>query len=342
MKVLNNISGNHFNYILDTLDGMDELLLVSPFLLGDFEEFLFEAKHKGIQKVTLVTTLKDNTPDLLQKVDALYSFSLCCMEQQIEAELRIDNKLHGKIYITSCKQTPFKGIITSANFTNMGLKGNHEWGVLIDNERELENVNKDVKNVSTVVTKKVLELIIKDIDEYVKTHDKVKEQELHLNVTKHFSYAKVKNQTDGKKYFFKPLGSSEDPFAIERKHNEDTQTIHFSKQRPKAVRVGDILICFAVGASQTLLGYFEVLTEPELMKVEGERWPWKITVKNLNPNYSNNWDERNITINDTVDSYSKDLPLTRVGRRSLGSLQWGSDKLELDEHFAKHIIDMMK
>ncbi|MDA3846701.1 MAG: phospholipase D family protein, partial [Vallitaleaceae bacterium] len=328
MKVLNNLKENHFTHILNILEKMDELLIVSPFLMDDFEEFLYEAKVMGIKKVTLITTLKDNTSDLLHKADSLYSFSVKCLEHNIQAVIKIDNSLHGKIYITSSNGIPFKGIITSANFTNAGLNRNHEWGVLLDESSELIEVIKDVNNVSSnPLSKKALEAIVSDIDRYIKVHGENKEPKIKLSVRKYIN-GDTEKKKGRKKYFFKPLGSSDEPFTIDRKLSEDKQVIHFSKRRPRAVGVGDILICYAVGVDTKLLGYFEVISEPKLIEVEGERWPWQVEVKNLDPEYSNNWGIRNITINDTIESYPTDLPLTAVGRRSIGTLQWGSDKLE--------------
>ena len=132
MKLLNNIHSNHYNDVKNILLDADELMILSPFLMESFDNFFHQINGKGIKHISLTTTLKDHNPDLLKKSNSLYSFCLNCQKNNVSYSVHIDNKLHGKIYISLKLQEPLKGIVTSANFTNSGLESNHEWGVLID------------------------------------------------------------------------------------------------------------------------------------------------------------------------------------------------------------------
>jgi hypothetical protein len=99
MKLLNNIFSNHYNEIKNILLDADELKIISPFLMESFDEFFSQLHGVGIKYISLTTTLKDNDPDLLKKSNSLYSFCFNCQKNNISYSVRIDNKLHGKIYI---------------------------------------------------------------------------------------------------------------------------------------------------------------------------------------------------------------------------------------------------
>lgn len=100
MKIINNISNNHFNALDNVVKQGDELFLVSPFLMESFSEFFEKISRSNVKKITLVTTLKENSIDMINKADELFSFCFGCIENQIEWKILIDNKLHGKIYIS--------------------------------------------------------------------------------------------------------------------------------------------------------------------------------------------------------------------------------------------------
>ncbi|MBF4491483.1 hypothetical protein IR010_02950 [Flavobacterium sp. MR2016-29] len=57
-------------------------------------------------------------------------------------KILIESTLHGKKFIAKSDELDYKAIITSANFTNNGLRINNEWGILISNLKQI----KDVKN----------------------------------------------------------------------------------------------------------------------------------------------------------------------------------------------------
>jgi HKD family nuclease len=170
MRILNNIDSIHFDELKQLVDGSDELHIVSPFLMESFDVFFDEIiATSEVKRVVLVTTLKDNDPDLLRKADSLHSFLFNCVTHSIAFRVHVDNKLHGKIYIARKNGNPIRGIITSANFTDSGLNKNHEWGVLIEDQESLKKVIADIGTVSShALTHEELQGIIEKIDSYVK------------------------------------------------------------------------------------------------------------------------------------------------------------------------------
>ncbi len=346
MRVINNINGNHNNSIKNILTFANEMILVSPFLMENFEEFIYDISEIGIEKVTLVTTLKDDTTDLFKKANAFYSFCVACMVNKVCFEIRIENKLHGKVYIALKNNVPLTGIITSANLTENGLYHSHEWGIEIDDSNELQKIINDIfTQSSSPLSKDEIDNIIRTIDDYLKVNKPKPKPEpkpsLKVNklIKERIPVDPIENNI---RYFLKPVGSSEEPFDInERPLNRNIEELHFSKRRPASVRPGDILICYGVGSTK-LLGYFKVLTEPKLVRSEESRWPWGVDAQNLIPDYSDNWTKYNNTIASIQASYHKDRAITYVGGKSLGTLNFGADKIQLDADFATHVIDIIR
>ena len=126
MRIIDNIKNNHNQSIQSLLTTADQMILASPFLTEDFDEFVHDAAELGVKSILLLTTIRDNSLDLFKKANSLYSFCTSCLKNSINFEVRVDNKLHGKIYIALKNNSPVKGIITSANFTDNGLKYSHE------------------------------------------------------------------------------------------------------------------------------------------------------------------------------------------------------------------------
>ena len=180
--------------------------------MESFDDFFNQIKGKGIKHITLTTTLKDNNPDLLKKSNSLYSFCLNCQRNKIGYSIRIDNKLHGKVYIPLKSNEPLKGIVTSANFTNSGLESNHEWGVLIDEHSQLSDLINEIKNVgSRILSTKELEEIIKRIDAFAQAAPNSKEPKIGLTISDILKEEKHV-VTSNKRYFIKPVGVSDEPF----------------------------------------------------------------------------------------------------------------------------------
>ncbi|MBD2846697.1 NgoFVII family restriction endonuclease [Paenibacillus sp. IB182496] len=235
MRILNNIDSRHFNELKGLVAGADELHIVSPFLMESFDVFFDEIiANSEVKRVVLVTKLKDNDPDLLKKENSLHSFLINCVTNSVAFRVHVDDQLHGKIYIAHMNGVPIRGIITSANFTDSGLNQNHEWGVLVEDQEALKKVIADIGKVSShALTRKELQGVIENIDSYAKNAEVHKVPKFELEVGHLFKKKTVEPKSDVR-YFIKPVGSSERPFATTRKLNSDFEKMHFSR-RPTVI-----------------------------------------------------------------------------------------------------------
>lgn len=341
MKILNNIDSSHFNEIKDLVRDADELFIISPYLMESFDVFFDEIiAPSRVKRIVLITTLRDNDPDLFRKANSLYSFSMNCLTQSIEYRVHVDNKLHGKIYIASKAANPIRGIITSANFTDRGLNHNHEWGVQIDDPSLLKQIVTDISKVSShALTNDDLHNIIVKIDSFSQNAGVPPAPHINLEVNNFIKHKLAESTTDIR-YFIKPVGFSDEPFEATRTLSSGVEVMHFSKRRPNSVRIGDILICYGVGTTK-LLGYFEVISEPYIWD-KNSRWPWEVKAKNLCSKYSQSWMSFNNTISSIQASFNSKLAVTYVGGRTLGALQFGADKIRLSDEFAQHVISIIE
>lgn len=341
MKILNNIDSSHFNEIKDLVRDADEFYIISPFLMESFDVFFDEIiAPSGVRRIVLITTLRDNDPDLFKKANSLYSFSVSCLTRSIAYRVHVDNKLHGKIYIASKDGNPIRGILTSANFTDRGLNHNHEWGVQIDDPAPLKQIIADISKVSSHdLTNEELHNIIVKVDSFSQNSGVPTVPKISLEVNNFIKHKVTDTKTDIR-YFIKPVGFSDEPFETTRTLSSGVEVMHFSKRRPNSVRVGDILICYGVGTTR-LLGYFEVISEPYIWD-ENSRWPWEVKAKNLYPKYSQSWMSFDNTISSIQASFNTKLAVTYVGGRTLGALQFGADKIRLSDEFAQHVISIIE
>ncbi|BEP28389.1 restriction endonuclease PLD domain-containing protein [Helicovermis profundi] len=312
MKLIDNISTNHNICIQSMLTSADHLVLVSPLLTESFDEFIHGISIIDVSKITLIITLKDNSPDLFKKVNTLHSFCISCMQNSVDFEIRVDNALHGKLYIALKKNQPIAGIITSANFTVRGLSMNHEWGIEIT-DTHTHMMDKALNDLYTVSSKPLskleLDSIIRDIDDYMKVNPQEKENKPKLNITKHFKdkfTAHSKGSLDlssDVRYFIKPIGWTDKLFEENRILDAGIMEMHFSKRKPSTVRNGDILVCYGVGSTK-LLGYFWVVSDLYYDDSDSTRWPWRVKAENLSPIYSQIWASKDYTLS-MLGSYTE-------------------------------------
>ena len=337
--IINNLSGNHYQRIMDMAENADTLYIVSPFLMESFDTFFCKLKETGVKNIHLVTTLKDNSVDLFRKAIALDSFRTLCVDNGIKFEIYNDKKLHGKIYVASKNGIYTCGMLTSANFTESGLNRKHEWGLWVDDPQTLKTLIKEVFSVcSKPLSSDNISGIINKVDNYLKTNVEPEQPKLDLSVSEFLDSSIT---VSDKRYFIKPVGYTGHPFPETERLDSSVATLEFSKRKPRAIRVGDILICYAVGSTK-LLGLFEVTTPPTFSGNDEERWPWLVQAKNLCPAYSENWTLYNNTLSKVKDEFTVDAPITYSGGKTLGALQYGSDKIRLTKCFADHLIQIIE
>jgi hypothetical protein len=154
-------------------------------------------------------------------------------------------------------------------------------------------------------------------------------------------------------YFLKPVGVSESPILLEdeKEFTDLHENLHFSKKKPKGVRKGDVLITVAVTAG-SLLSYYKVtgglqeVTQEEVARDRWkERWPWYMEGRNLSPQFGGEWWVHNIQRKDALNEFLEKypgVPVTSAGGFSLGTINYGGDKVKITKEFGDFLISKIK
>ena len=357
MEITSNLSSNHGALVSDLLaESFRDLLFVSPFLANDFEALFKDADFSSVNTITLVTTLKKNDQDQITKPKSLKSFYQLVKAKCPAAKVKvhIDNSLHGKIYIFK-KNNSQKAIVTSANLTHSGFYINHEWGVLIDDSKAIAQLENEVLECIDYpdITESLVDRLLMFSEQYqnlLKRENPDWDKSINLNSdVLDQVYNQGANNNDNPRYWLKPIGVSEEPILKEDQHDYSDlhQNLDFSKKGVGAIRAGDIVITTGVGCG-CLLSYFKITGSPKEATHEEkqlspwkERWPWHIEGRNKSTGYGSRWWEYDLDRKVLLEGFLQQYPgevVTRAGARSLGTLNFGSDKVELTKKFAEYLI----
>lgn len=341
MKIINNLSTKHIDEIKQLAKSSTELVFFSPFCYQDFSDFFQEVVHSQINKITLVTTLKPD--DASYKANSLVSFIDEANIRKLKWSIKIDNKLHGKMYFFFEAISLEKAIITSANLTDNGMTRNHEWGCVIDDKHKLEAMYNEAVSaieLNELTEDHVIQLMFA-VDAYHKDHPYQKEYVEQIDINKIIKKTTGIDCKPEIRIFLKPYGSTE--YKIYDGDFSEKTEMYFSRRRPNSVRVNDLLICYAVGSTK-LISVFKVLSEPQKTDNNNDRWPWYVEVKNLTPNYGKKWFKINNTLSKLQTAFlkkNKDNKLTFNGGKTLGALQFGSDKIRLTDDFGHYLLNII-
>jgi hypothetical protein len=339
MEIINNrTQNNHNEIIIQYFKSSDEAIIVSPFLSKSFEFFEFK-KIKHLKKLTLITTLKNDYNEQLCKINFFKKILEFGRTESIEIVILIDNSLHGKIYVFKKDDKYLKAIISSANFTLNGLKLNNEWGVSFEDSDKIEEITLDL--LSNIVLEPV------NIYNLNKIKDKFNKLQKPIHITNNtinlVGFLNIKsnplNLSTKTNYFLKPIGSSGNLISVDSKFNIPLEQLHFSKY-PRSLKLGDILITYAVGYKK-VLSIFKIISETKNTNIEGDRWPYFVMGENLTRYYGNEWNNYNIHITTEKNIFIDNTKMnaTPSGKNSYGSLQQGSDKLEITREFGDYLIN---
>lgn len=255
----------------------------------------------------------------------------------VQWELRIDNHLHGKIYIFKEKGKPFAGNITSANLTYNGMVANHEWGCLIEEEDTLADIEQQVlKGSLDVLTNQMLADI--KMRANMKFPEGIKKEPLvAIDIDDILHPYRI---AQGTKIYIKPVGVSDNPIYEGDFSKKEQSYMYFSKKRPSSVCVGDLLIAYAVGGRK-IMGVYKVTSDPKWDEDGDPRWPWHVESVILTPTLSNcKWSEANLWVTGIVNHYAEtyNKPVTHNGGMNLGALNYGSDKIRLDDEYGQYLL----
>lgn len=339
MKIINNrTSENHEASLLNYFKNSDEAIIVSPFLSGSFKFFGF-TKIKHLNKITLVTTLKNDYNDQLCKINFFKNLFDFGIKEKIDIEILIDNSLHGKIYIFK-KENEFKNaIITSANFTLNGLKLNNEWGISFEEPVKIEEITQDL--ISNIVLEPITKTILNNLE--IKFASNPQPKQVIVKTINLVEILELKSNPiiipNKNTIWLKPIGSSEHLIQLNEKYSDPTHKLYFARN-PRGVKIGDILIAYAVGYKK-VLSIFRVSSSVQITSNPSDRWHYYLDCENLTRFYGNEWNKHNIHISDQKHSFIKQTKLnaTPSGKDSYGTLQRGGDKLRITSEFGNYLIN---
>lgn len=353
IKVISNSDKNHLEELRGLIQSnADRLIIASPFLASSITELLNEFSFDNIKNIDLITTFKPEDIEQLTKPAILKEFFDYFNQKYptMSVKIHVDNCLHGKLYV-SVNGLDRRLILGSANFTRNGLCNNHEWGIAINDNSVIDAIVEELFDSIEYpeITFNQIKRACLFADQYKREHpDWIKKPNVFSNILEDVYSVEDKYNTEPK-YFLKPIGVTESPVLLkdQRDFSAIHQNLHFSKKRPTAVRKGDILITVAVTAG-SLLSYYKVtggvqhVTEEEIKKERWkERWPWYVEGRNQSPEFGGQWWIHNIQRKDVLDEFLEKYPnsaVTCVGTRSLGTLNYGGDKVRITREFGEFLI----
>ena len=340
-RIIHNLTrDNHFSELKNNFENAVEIIIVSPFISSNTSFFPFE-NFKNLTKLTIVTTLKPKDIDQYSKIPFFKNLYNKLRSKKTEIIILIENSLHGKIYISKYPNGSSKAIITSANFTNNGLRLNNEWGTLIENNEEIKKIENGI--ISKVILSPLDE---NQIDDFLKIIDitplhQSQNDKIELNLSQKISIKENPLQIESNVTFWlKPIGVTNDIIPLNQVFDEVDSDLHFSKLKPKGVKENDVLIAYAVG-HLNILSIYRVKSEIKNTTIDNDRWPYYVIGENLTPFYGQNWRNQNLTItNQKNEVLSRGLfNITPSGKNSFGSLMRGADKLRLTNEFGEYLVN---
>lgn len=345
--ITNNEKQKHMGKVIQLSEESNVMTIVSPFIANDLGD-MFD-KMPTIKEVTIYTNLSGYS-DGADKIIALHKFCNYCKEKNIHLIIKSDDYLHGKVYLFYKKTTtttePKGFIISSGNFTDNGMRNNHEFGVMSNDvmqQNVIANMINDLKTYD--VTEGQIAILVDKANEHKKNVESLASLPV-FNVDKYINL-KPSNNKKETKYFLKPIGTSDKPFKEGYTLKEEDE-IGFGEVL-NTIHRRDVFICHATGP-QMIVGYYMVDNDKQIeYRIDEEdRWPYKFKVICKSIPYSKKWWEFKLKTKDLAESFLQENPGEHItknggtdknGGDTIGSLNFGSERIEITEKFARYIID---
>lgn len=330
---------NHYNVLVKYSAMSDRLVIISPFLSPDMPGLL--ADMPSIKRIELYTNLDGYgiAPSVLSSIIGLYEYG---RDQGIDVTVKYNNHLHGKAYLLYKGAESQGFLITSGNFTDNGLKHNHEYGVFLDNGILQKELADQITELHWI------ELSFKDVislnkraEEFMKEHMVVRQP---LFMAGDYISDRI-IMPDNCKYFVKPLGNKNR--LVEKGYTViDNNYIGFSEKQFKQFDVskGDFFICYAVEKGN-ILGICQVLEKGQKMPpaFEGDRWNYKYKTECITKKYSRYWWEYELKAFSLAGEFNgskkQEEHVNNKGTVSLGALKFGQQAVRVPREFAQFIMD---
>lgn len=347
--ITNDKTHNHFGKIVQMSNGADTLIIASAFIAGDLS-VIFE-RMPTIRYVTIYTNMSGYS-DGAEKVISLYEFCQYCKSHNIDLIVKSDDCLHGKVYLFYKSRKngipEEKGfIISSGNFTINGLRNNHEYGVMVEDVEQQKELADLINKIKTYeVTEEQLTILVEQAKKYKQKLEKMPPIP-KFNVDKYVNLKPSKKSNVKTQYFIKPLGTSTEPFEIGQSLKENDQ-IGFG-DIVNSIHRRDVFLCHATGP-QMIVGYYIVNCDKQFIHKtdKNDRWPNKFDVICKSVPFSKKWWEYGLKTEDLKEQFLRENPGKHItqnggedkkGGDTLGSLNFGSERIEITEEFANYIIE---
>lgn len=346
MRVVNNEKGNHLEEVKDLLANSNEVTIASPFISLPAIKKIENWLKSGFQGLTLVTTLKEKDPDQLKKVLVLEELFQLKKSRSFRLTVRIDNQLHGKVYIGKKDVNYIGAIVSSANFTENGLENNHEWGIFIKDQIAISDIHLQIMNDASI------ELSEKDLAKMRQWMDDNSKEDVK-SPTIDVSFIDMIDRpviaATGITYWLKPLGRDHKPVPDTAFYGDARHMITFSKRgRPNGIKEGHIVIAYSIITMQLISVFVagDNNDRGELVEfpVPGdEQWPYYIWCKNETPQYGANWPKMELTLHSLREDFLRQYPKSTVlpSGNKLNALQWGSDHVKATPEFGEFVVEKM-
>ncbi len=263
-------------------------------------------------------------------------------------KIKVIPGLHAKIYIMDDVV-----LLTSANLTDTAFRKRHEFGIFLNGLETVQAVSLYEKwwDKASILIPQMIKPDKKS--KAIETEDSFGFN-LPVLWTLPQSPDMVKlNILSGKyKYWFKPLGSSENNYPRTAQAPTDFVTCTSKKPAgPSGIKANNLMFCFSVENEKRIVGAYVVKSAPRLMsqaemdsKNLDKRWPWSIEVENLNEKFSIDWWNKEVTLNKLVKEFKNinDDPITENGRYDLKAANQQAPYFKVREDFAKFVLDKIK
>jgi HKD family nuclease len=339
--IINNLTrDNHLKKLIEISQSAEKIFIISPYLTTNIKLFKFE-NLKNLKKVIIITTLKPYDLDQYSKVTYFKQLYQIFNKMKVDFEIMIENSLHGKIFITENNFDTF-AIITSANFTDNGLRINNEWGILIDNYNEINKIKDGIisKIEYDSLNEQSVDIFIAQM--VMNPKPQIAKSPIKLNLSSLFNLkANLFNITPKATFWLKPIGFTKNHVPLTEKFDIIDTDLHFAK-KPSGIKKGDIIISFAIGHLK-ILSIYEVNSAVQKINGQNQRWPYFIVGKNLTPYYGGEWSIQNFTINNQRQIFlaKGTFNITPSGKNSYGSFNQSADKLQLTKEYGMFLLNQI-
>jgi HKD family nuclease len=286
--VCNSNQENHLEKLNNLASKADHCTIASPFLAANMNKILNEINSSlTLNSIELITVNKgfgDNNNPI-----AMEEFVNYCNTNNIKWNIRIDEHLHGKLYLFYKNNKSIGFVLSSANLTdsglnNIGTRFHHEYGILSSNSSIQSEIYDELhSNFLQELLESEITAMASD------TRKKKLLKPLAPNVP--LVPSKVNELINNKisRCILKPSGTSQGRFSLDWNKEDfiECKQRFCTRTTENISNPGDILINYAIDNIHRIMGIYQITTGKLVKDNEYEEWPHYFESTNLIPEYTN-------------------------------------------------------